>query len=241
MKSLVIGRGEVGKALVEILEPHYETYVKDLEEIELPERFDILHVCIRYSPDFLGVVRAYVDRFGPSIVNICSTVPPGTTERLGTNAVHSTTRGLHPNLVDGLRAHVKHIGGPKSDKVARYFAKAGIACHTHSRARTTELAHLLNNLSYGVNLMFADEMARICRQFGVDYYEAVMLYTETNNKGFERLDHRSKRRMILTPPGGHIGGHCIVQNAQILLPILEESGGNFPLVAAIAGYNGTSD
>lgn len=239
MKTLIIGMGEVGKALYEILSPHYEVFTKDIDDVDVPSGIDIMHVCIRYSPDFLGVVRGYAERYSPGVIDVCSTVPPGTCEQIGPDAVHSTTRGLHPNLADGLKNIVKHVAGPKSEKVARYFSKAGVRCITHQRARTTELAHFLNNLSYGVSLMFADEMSRICRHYGVDYYEAVMQYTATNNEGFERLDHKTKRRMILTPPNGRIGGHCLTQNAEILGPILREAGVNAPMIEMLEKFNGT--
>lgn len=224
--------GEVGKALYEVLSPHYECHTKDLEPKELPQ-CDIMHVCIRHSQSFQEAVQGYISKVRPKIVNICTTVPPGTTEALGGNCVHSTTRGLHPKLALGLKTITKHIGGPKAAESARYFEKAGVPCVTHERAITTEVAHLLNNAHYAVNVAFADDMAAICRQFGVDYYEAVMHYTRTNNEGFSALDHKSKCRMILTPPGGRIGGHCLVQAAKML----KESGVSTPVIERLAVYN----
>lgn len=216
MKSLIVGMGEVGTAHYNILSKTYDVFKKDIEDVELPNDFDIIHICIRYGPDFITNVDEYINKFSPDYINICSTVPPGTTEQFGGRAVHSTTRGLHPNLETGLLNIKKHIGGTYSKEIARYFERAGISCVAHTRARTTELAHILNNSAYGVNLMLADEMAKICRDYGVDYNEAVLEYTKTNNDGYERLDHKSKRRMVLMPPNGKIGGHCVVQSAQLI-------------------------
>lgn len=218
MKGLVIGLGEVGRAHLNLLKEKYETYGRDIEEPKewQPEHFEILHLCIRYSDRFLDTVRDYAVRYKPAVINVCSTVPPGTCEKIGQEAVHSTTRGLHPNLEEGLLAINKHIGGPKAEPVARYFRRSGISCITHRSARTTELAHILNNAAYGVNLMFADEMAKICRHYGVDYSQAVTLYTMTNNTGYRALDHEGKCRMILTPPGGRIGGHCVTTSAGLI-------------------------
>lgn len=239
MKTLIVGMGEVGRALFEVLSPHYEVFAKDLGEPVAPIPEDgsigIMHVCIRHSPDFLDVVRGYVNRYTPGMIDVCTTVPPGTTEKIAcaTDAVHSTTRGLHPNLATGLKTIAKHVGGPVSEEVAAYFREVGIPCITHYRAITTEVAHLLNNACYGINLMLADEMAGVCRQFGVDYIEAVIGYTMTNNDGFSRLDHDSKRRMVLTPPGGRIGGHCVVQSARMLI----EAGVTGEMLAKLANYN----
>lgn len=232
MKTLIVGLGEVGGALERLLSPVYPVVTKDLEEKEVPAGVEIMHVCIRYSPDFDKIVRGYMAAYKPRIVNICSTVPPGTSRALGRHVVHSTTRGLHPNLDRGLQAIKKHVGGPAAKEVAAYFARAGVRCVVHAQPDTTELAHILNNVAYGINLMFADEMARICRHYGVDYFEAVMKYTQTNNDGYEALDHASKRRMILTPPGGRIGGHCVVQSANLIPEDVRT-----PMLELLAGYN----
>lgn len=232
MNTLIIGMGEVGKAHYKLLRDAYPTECKDIEDKKISSKIDIMHVCIRYSPDFINIVQFYISEYKPSYINICTTVPPGTTKVFGNNACHSTTRGLHPNLTSGLLNIKKHIGGPCSDLLKIYFENVGIKCVTHNMAITTELAHILNNTSYGINLMFADEMAKICRHYGVDYYEAVIKYTETNNEGFEKLDQKSKRRMILTPPNGHIGGHCVTQNAEMLSGELHT-----PLIGMLAQYN----
>jgi hypothetical protein len=239
VKTLIIGLGEVGGALKEVLAPVYEVHTKDIEEQSIPDGIEIVHICYRYSYEFGKITRDYLDRFKPRLVNVCTTVPPGTTAKIGNHAVHSTTRGLHPHLATGLMNITKHIGGPMADEVATYFRKAKVPCLTHKKARTTEVAHLLNNMAYGLNLMYADEMARICRHYGVDYYEAVMKYTETNNSGFRKLDHDSKCRMVLTPPNGKIGGHCVVQSAKMLIESLGKPEVT-PLSDMLAKYNDQS-
>ena len=80
--------------------------------------------------------------------------------------------------------------------------------------------------------MFADEADRICRAYGVDYTD-YLTYTMTNNAGFSALGHESKVRPVLTPPGGRIGGHCVVPSAHL---VAEDKRG--PLTAMLAGYNG---
>lgn len=223
MNGLIIGYGEVGSAHAKILQSRYVTYAVDTQ-VDVPERLrpykdfvpEILHICFRYSKDFVALVHEYSAKYNPKYINVCTTCPPGTTQQLGALAVHSTTRGLHPNLVEGLKTIPKHVGGPESELVAKYFREAGIKCVTHPNATTTEVAHLCNNIAYGVNLMLADDLAQVCRHYGVDYYEAVMRYTQSNNEGFDKLGHRSKCRMILTPPQQRIGGHCVKQSAQLV-------------------------
>lgn len=237
MNTLIIGMGEIGNSLCKILSKVYDVQVRDTPEIELKFPIQMMHICIRYSDEFEKIVSDYIKEYSPDYVNICSTVPPGTTARIQSNfpvcrIAHSTTRGLHPNLAEGMLTIKKHIGSPYAEEFKTYFEEAKIPCVAHQTAITTELAHILNNATYGINLMFADEMARLCRHYGVDYTEAVTLYTMTNNEGYEKLGHPSKRRMVLTPPNGKIGGHCVVQSANLIEEHLRQ-----PLLNRLAEYN----
>lgn len=233
MASLIVGMGEVGRALHAVLKGTYEVATKDIEPGPVPANVDVLHVCMRYSDDFTRTVLEYMAASRPRIVDICTTVPPGTTRKLGRRAVHSTTRGLHPNLATSLKTFVKHIGGEQAAELSEYYNRAGITTMNHANPETTELAHILGNAQYGVNLMFADEMAKLCRTYGVDYHEAVTLYAHTHNDGYEELGHNSKLRMILYPPQGQIGGHCVTQGAQ-LIPDAQRG----LLLNHLANYNG---
>jgi hypothetical protein len=236
----IAGLGEVGRAHAAILKNKFYVYEKDLEDKEPPtEKIDVLHIALNYhaigKERFVKIVRDYLKEYKPTFLSILSTVEPGVTESFGPNAVHSTTRGLHPNLVEGLQKIVKHVGGPKAEVIAKEFNKVGIRCVTHRNSRTSELSHILNNSAYGVSLMFADEMAKLCREYGVDYFEAVMKYTATHNEGFRALDHDRLVRSILTPPQGNIKGHCVTQGATL---IPEQFRG--PMLSALASYGASN-
>lgn len=245
-KCLIIGFGEVGGAHARVLSKveSYEIKAIDIDPSRVPEKFrlgegeyqpEILLIATRFHEDFVKMSVDYIKKYKPGLVGVLSTVPPGTCAKIGAFVSHSTTRGLHPNLEDGLLAIVKHVGGPFSDQLARFFEAAGIRCYTHRLAKTTEAAHILNNVAYGVNLMLADEMQRLCREWGVDYFQAVMGYTATNNDGYSALDQGSKVRMILTPPNGRIGGHCLTHSAGLI-----ESEKRTPIVNMLANYGWTN-
>lgn len=256
MKTLIIGMGEVGTAHYNILSTKYRVagfdiktgwkfnvnYSEDARKEVSEGTFEIMHVATPWlDGSFVPMVEGYAKKHRPEVISVLTTVLPGTCaeieKRTGIPTVHSTTRGLHPNLEAGLRAIIKHVAGSAADEVSEYFDVAGIKCNRHDTAATTEVAHLLINIDYAVALAFADEKARICREFGVDYFEAVMGYTVTYNNGFTKLDHKSKRRPVLTPPNGKIGGHCLVQNAQMLAPVLRAAGVKAPLVEIVERYN----
>lgn len=248
---LIIGMGEVGYAHYKVLDESNLYKLKGIDTVpgrsadnladneEEPKTWDAMIVAIRHNDLWIPIVKDYAVKYRPSLIVNCSTVPVGTSEALEKACeslvcpvVHSTTRGLHPNLDRGLRSITKHIGGDKSAAIqaACMFGLAGIPTEVHGSSRTTELAHILNNVAYGINLMLADEMQALCRRHGVDYYEAVMKYTETNNEGYWRLDNPTKVRPILSPPNHQIGGHCVVASAK-LLPV------RTPMIDMLSKYN----
>jgi len=242
-KVLIVGMGEVGLAHANILSKSYEVKGIDLDIEKVPQEFrigkdeifncSVMLVAIPYSEDFVKTVSELIKIHKPShFVNVLSTVPPGTCEKIGPSVSHSTTRGLHPNLENGLLNIIKHIGGHNHQDVSNFYKKAGISTISTGQARTTEMAHILNNCSYGINLIWADEMQKLCRTFGVDYFEAVMLYTLSNNVGFQKISQASKSRMILTPPNGKIGGHCVVQAANLI-----EENLRTPMLKILSKYN----
>lgn len=237
-KILIIGMGEVGLAHYGLLCKKHEVWGKDLaeemvttSELKTPDKVDLMLICLRYSDEWEKLVKEYLEKYKPGIINICTTVPVGTTEKFGLYATHGTTRGLHPDLMTGLLSIKKHIGGGAAPEVRMIFESVGIPCEIHRKARTTELLHILNNCHYGANIIFAQEAYGLCRTHGVDYYD-YMKYTESNNDGYMALGHKTKVRTIATPPGKKIGGHCVTMSANL---IPKEMRG--PILNRLADYN----
>lgn len=233
MRGLIIGRGEVGAALLEVLRGHsfYQVNAWDIKDGGKPEfvkDLDVLHICFPWSDDFCGQVLELAKNLRPKMVDVLSTVPPGTCEKIQTliqnthdyahtcPVAKSSVRGLHPNLARSMRTFVKHIGGDCAFELAKYYAKSGIKTEITANAAAVELAHILSNTDYGVALLKAEENSRLCRVYGVDYLSTVH-YNRTSNQGFAAMGHDSKMRFLLTNPGpSGIGGHCVVENAQLI-------------------------
>lgn len=220
MNTLIVGRGEIGNSLYNILKRVYAVWCEDIKpELRImdgiPKEIQIIHVCVRYTDQFKATIETYQKLYPDAKFNVCTTVPVGTVEKFGPNFVHSTTRGLHPHLELGLQTITKHIGGPYSMGFKNYFEAAGIPCHIHALSRTTELLHILNNCHYGANILFAEEASRLCREYGVDFYD-YLKYTETNNDGYMAMGMKTKVRTIATPPQGKIGGHCLTMSANLI-------------------------
>lgn len=218
MRSMVIGHGEVGSALYNILskELGFLIGVLDIDgrsELHVAQA-DVLHICIPYSETFIEDVKAYQEQYKPKHTIIHSTVPVGTSTKLG--AVNSPVRGIHPNLEEGIRTFVKFIGGPQAGEVADYFRKAGLKVQICEKSETTELMKLLDTEYYRACIEFTQRAKEMCDKFDVPFSEAYTLANMSYNEGYMKLDHPEYVRPVLQAIPGKIGGHCVGNNAVLL-------------------------
>ena len=58
-KHLVIGAGEVGRSLFNVLKPHYNIFLRDKND-DLSEKFDVIHICYPYNENFIKISKSYV-------------------------------------------------------------------------------------------------------------------------------------------------------------------------------------
>lgn len=234
MKTLIIGCGEVGSALNSILSRKYSVDILDPNLGMNPEagRFDIIHICFPYSDNFISMVELYAERFCPRFIVIHSSVAVGTCDkiRVVADVIHSPVRGMHPNMASGLMTYVKYLSSEsgRSSEVASYFNAAGVKCREVRGTRITELSKLLELSRYGVYLAFAKEQEAICNTFGVRYEDVVTDYEKTRSEGLNELNLGHLSHPILTPFENYVGGHCTVEDMEILLkqnvtPLLEKS------------------
>jgi len=217
-KVLVVGAGEVGRSLYNVIKDSCEAEIVDKDQVSemSPE---IMHVCFPYSENFVQYVKEYVEKYKPIVTVINSTVPVGTTESLGKGFVHSPIRGKHPNLEGGIRTFTKEVGGDEPElcqMVANHFTLAGIpTMYRGLSAKNTEFAKIMCTTYYGWAIVFAKEMKKLCNEYGLDF-EAV--YTEWNkdyNAGYVALGMPQYFRPVLDDMPGKIGGHCVAQNCEL--------------------------
>jgi UDP-N-acetyl-D-mannosaminuronate dehydrogenase len=231
-RVLVVGLGEVGHPLFELLmeSGHFEVYGFDLDagrmrEVgqsdTLPDTVDVMHICIPCvdKEKFVGDVVEYVKRFKPKLVVVNSTVEPGTTEeiykRLGKTCLvaHSPVRGVHKSLDYmkwELKRWTKYVGGvnEESAKAAElHFKKLGLKTKVLKSCLETELAKLFETTYRAWMIACFQEMHRISRHFGAEFDDVVDFIEDTH---CVRLD-----RPVMFP--NVIGGHCLIQNAELLL------------------------
>ena len=214
---IVIGLGEIGKPLFEVIKEKYETYGIDKKEKEVEGPCDIMHICYPYEiDDFIQTTINYIEKYQPNLTVINSTILPGTTRQIYNSTekliVHSPIRGKHRKMKEELLHYTKYIGGvtkEASTLTAKHFNTLGMKTKVLDSPETTELAKLSATTYFGLLIAWAQEVERYCEQLSIDYDQVVSFYKEIG----------------YLPPvkyfPGEIGGHCIMPNIKILQRIFE--------------------
>lgn len=207
MRHVVIGAGQVGTAIAEVLG---DAELRDIGGAVTP--CDVLHICFPYSDDFTAQVGDYEAQYRPSLLIVHSTVAVGTCRALG--AVHSPVTGRHPNLAESVRTFVKWFGGDRAEEAAAIFESRGVRTRTVPAAETTEAGKLLQTLQHGWLVALQKEAYRYCQLRGADPDVAYRLFNETYNDGYAALGEPWYLPTLRDMPGP-IGGHCVIPNARM--------------------------
>lgn len=230
-KILVVGLGEVGRPMFELLKESrsFDVYGVDFDESKmhdvgqsqanLPTEVNVMHVCIpcKTQGKFVDEIVGYVKRFKPKLVIINSTVPPGTTvnvhKRCMCLTAHSPIRGVHKSLKHmkwELKRWTKYVGGVDADSgeaARKHFEKLGLKTKVLGSSIDTELAKLFETTYRAWMVACFQEMHRISRFLGADFDDVVDFLEDTHRVRFDRP--------IMFP--SVISGHCLVPNINLLL------------------------
>jgi UDP-N-acetyl-D-mannosaminuronic acid dehydrogenase len=188
---------------------------------ELPADAQAYIMCVPtptvdHKPD-LSFVQAAARAVAPllqpgDMVVLESTVPPGTMDRVVVPALraagvdpdtiaiaHCPERVIPGAIVKELRENARVVGGRKPGDAER----AGDLYRSFCKGRifttdnvTAELVKVIENTYRDVNIAFANELALLSEELGVDAHEAIAL-----------ANHHP--RVNILSPGPGVGGHCI--------------------------------
>lgn len=228
-KVLVIGLGEVGRALFDVLKEngHFDVYGLDLDPAkmdhivtqEVPPNVDVMHVCIGCycQAEFIDSVLAYAQQFKPNLVIINSTVPPGTTIMINVRCTclvaHSPFRGVYVNadhMKRELKRWTKYIGGANveaGEAADKHFRAVGLKTKVLNSCAETELAKLFETTYRAWMITCFQEMHRIARCSGACFDEVVDFLADTHRVRYDRP--------VMFP--GVIEGHCLIPNVHLLV------------------------
>ncbi len=209
MKHLIIGNGEVGKALKDI----FKCDIHDLDPIN-NQPYEVIHIAFPYSKKFVKHVKKYQERYNPKYTIIHSTVPVGTSTKLKAN--HSPITGVHPRLVESIKTFTKFIGGNDSQILSEEFNKYGLNSVAVLRSEETEAGKLYNLLTYGINILIEKEIHQFCMSQNLNYDVVYKDFVKMYNNGYRKLGMSHINIYELEHKEGGIGGHCIVENSPLL-------------------------
>lgn len=227
--TLIVGLGEVGSALAEVIERRRPVLRHDIEPRSFEQPIEVMHICVPYreAQEFESAVCGYINRFRPQLTIINSTVLPGTTnaiaERTHSTLVYSPVRGKHVRMTQDLLRYVKFVASPDrgaAERAQRHFEQAGMKTAVMARPETLELAKLSETTYFGIQIAFAQELNRFAGRTGADYDEVLGF--------FEEVDFLPHPRYF----PGFIGGHCVIPNIQLLRKLRES-----PLLNAVLESN----
>ena len=210
---VIVGLGEVGKPLLDIMKSRYQTFGVDINQPASISQCDVMHICFPFESDkFVGQVVEYIHHYRPALTIVNSTVAPGSTRRIaaesGAPVVHSPIRGKHARMQEELLHYTKFVGAldPQSGQHAvEHFEKVGMKTRLLSSPEAAEVAKLTETTYFGLLIAWAQEVERYCMELGTHYDEVVSFYDEI--KFFPPVKY--------VP--GVIGGHCVMPNIAILL------------------------
>ena len=210
---VIVGLGEVGKPLFEIIKMRHEVFGVDIDLAAPLNRCDIMHICFPFrGRTFVTQVVEYIERYQPALTIINSTVAPGVTRRIadeaGVPVVNSPIRGKHTRMREEMLHYTKFIGAFDPESAARavqHFESVGMKTRVLATPEATEIAKLTETTYFGILIAWAQEVERYCREVGASYDEVVSFYEEI--KFFPSVKYFP----------GVIGGHCVIPNISILL------------------------
>lgn len=233
-RVLVVGLGEVGRALYELLKESgkFAVYGFDVDKgkmrnitdnVKLPNVIDKMHICYPCADQekFVETTLSYIKKFNPKITIINSTVSPGTTQKIHDNTkslvVHSPIRGMHKNL-ETMKKDItfwsKYVGGTTKEAAElaqKHFEKLGLKVKVLKSPVETELAKLFETIYRAWMIVCFQEMHRISRYFGADFNEVVDMIEDVHRVHFNKPLHYP----------GVIGGHCLIPNTELLLKVYD--------------------
>jgi len=234
MKDIIVGYGEIGKAVYKCYEENDKPYTVDIESNpNVEDNINCMHICIPFfdKDQFIDAVRGYINEYKPKIVILHSTIPPGTTRIIFENEkdniqaiAHSPCCGVHPHLYESIKfVFTKILGmigtsegkGCISDILVIDMGLKYV--EQYNSPEETEMTKILSTTIYAHHIAIVTEVNRICEEYGLDFDNVFTKWTKNYNRGYQKLDKDHFVRPVLKPhKGGKYGGHCISENIKLI-------------------------
>src|SRR5436190_14772032 len=111
---IVIGLGEVGRPLMELLRGNHKVTGIDIDPVAADGECAVLHICYPFNDHFVDATVRYIEKYRPQLTIINSTVMAGTTRAVYSRTqgpiAYSPIRGKHFKMKHDMMHYTKFIG-----------------------------------------------------------------------------------------------------------------------------------
>ena len=226
--DLVIGLGEIGVPILNILEKGEDVIGYDIDPTKMNSKkyqalkekpILFLHICIPFTKNFVSTVVNLAKVKKPKAIVIHSTIEPYTTQKIqkliDIPVIYSATRGVHKRMISDMKKYTKFYALEKSapnkkwasQNYSNLLKKCGIKSKKMSDPITLELAKIIVDTSYyGWLINYAQLSNMIAKKHKVDYDEMWSFADE--------IQKYLRNRPKMFP--GFIGGHCVIPNLSLI-------------------------
>ena len=196
--NLVIGLGEIGRPLMEVLRKAHRVEGIDLPPRDVPGPIDLMHVCYPGDiSDFAGETAQYTRRYEPALY--IKRRLNGFFKYLILDEMQDVKGGAEVAQANAAGALAAAVA-----QVEAHFQCAGMKTRPLSSPEATELAKLTETTYLGLLIAFAQDVDRMARATGVPYDDVAGFY--------EEIGYLPPVRYF----PGVIGGHCVMANVGLL-------------------------
>jgi hypothetical protein len=200
LTDLVVGLGEIGYPLYKLLKERnfrvdgYDPKKKGFERNQILDHYDMIHLCIPYSDEFIDIAKNYKKLCDHLVIH--STVKDGTSKKVG--AIYSPVRGTHNDMFENLKYFTKFYSDKKENlSFQRRFPNC---------IRVDDSAKL--------------EVTKMVQTSKLGFYIALDRYFQEHHPHYREFSFELHQKYGNQPSfyndGKPIGGHCIIPNADML-------------------------
>ena len=226
--------------LAELFAKAVESGIEFSTEYQVTDTY-IVSVPTPYDKFSKKIDACYVVSAVKSVMEVCrkgavviveSTVSPGTIDKFvrpvieengfvigkDIHLVHAPERIIPGNMIYELLHNNRTIGADDKEigeKVKELYASFCQGEIVVTDIRTAEMTKVVENTFRAVNIAFANELAKICRQDDMDVYEIIKICN-------------MHPRVNILQPGPGVGGHCISVDPWFLV-------GDYPSLTKLIG------
>ncbi len=232
-RVLVVGLGEVGQALLEVIKASGSSVAGldvdkqkmlscEMDFVPYGRPIDVLHLafpCKKRSV-YVALALEYILSVKPKLVIIDSTVTPGTTKEVEAKALeklkdvlvaYSPVRGMTKNdMKKELLRYTKFVAGVSqeaAEATKQHFTSVGMKVKMLENVTALEWAKIFETSYRAAMIATFQEFHRICHCYKVKLTDALELIADD--------DAVLKDKPICYP--GVIDGHCLMPNTDLLL------------------------